>query len=68
MVSQTRESVICFIETCSVIEWKDCGVSAWSKEIGHVTPPSAAVDEKAADLSAARTEYPTFRGFARQAT
>jgi hypothetical protein len=46
MVSQTRESVICFIETCSVVEWKEYGVGAWSKEIGHVTPPSAEVDGK----------------------
>ncbi|HEV2563945.1 MAG TPA: hypothetical protein VGU19_02570 [Microvirga sp.] len=64
-VSQTRESVICFIETCSFIEWKGYGAGAWSKNIGHVTPPSAEVDEKAADPSAAKSEYPIFGGFAR---
>jgi len=45
MVSQTRDNVICFIETCSMKEVKDCVVSAWSKVQDHVTPPSAEVDE-----------------------
>jgi hypothetical protein len=41
-------------------------VGAWSKNIGHVTPPSAEVDEKAAEGSAAESEYPIFSGFTRQ--